>query len=120
MKCLLSSFMLILSLLGVMAPTPANATGSVTQSEWTLIYPDFSKLVTDQEWVFEVRANGANEIGASDFVDLDIFTSSNVMVAFKSYVHTGPSVKQVKLSLILDKDALTKANIDQPLSLIHI
>ena len=107
--------MLILSLLGVLAPSPANANGSVTQGEWTLIYPDFSKLVTDQEWIFEVRANGTNEIGASDFVDLDIFTSTNVMVAFKSYVHTGPSVKQVKLSLILDKDALTKANIDQPL-----
>jgi hypothetical protein len=111
----LLSILSVVMLSSFLNATPAGATGTLTQGEWTLVYPDFSKLVSDQEWVFEVRANGSNEIGSSDYIDLNIYTSSNVMVAFKSYMHSGPSTKQVKMNLILNKDAISKANINQPL-----
>ena len=116
MKKLSIALLFLLSSIGVFVQSPANATGVLTQGEWSLVYPDFSKLASDQEWTFEVRANGTNEIGTGDYIDLNVFTSANTRIGLKSYMHSGASVKQVKISLILYKSEIAKANLSQPLT----
>lgn len=116
MRKVIRCLLLALAITFVVPVSPINATGTLTQGEWTLVYPDFSKLVSEKEWIFEVRANGANEIGTNDFVDLDIYSSSNSLIASKLYIHSGIGVKSVKLSLYLDKLEISKANISQPLT----
>ena len=116
MKRLSIALLFLLSSIGAFVQSPANATGVLTQGEWSLVYPDFSKLASDQEWTFEVRANGANEIGTGDYIDLNVFTGANTRIGLKSYIHSGASVKQVKISLILYKSEIAKANLSQPLT----
>ncbi len=111
MKRALGIFALCTSLLGLAGLPAAVAQGTVTQGDWSLVYPDFSKYASDQEWSFELRANGSNYIGANDYINLEIFTSSNVEVAYDTYIHAGANAKSVKLSLSLFKTDLNKANL---------
>ena len=99
MKRIISLLILCLSVTSISSISPASATGAITQGEWTLVYPDFSKLASDEEWVFEVRANGANEIASGDFLRLDIISSSGSNLALKAYIHAGANTKSLKLPL---------------------
>lgn len=116
MKCIFLTLLFLLSSIGIVIQSPANASGVLTQGEWSLAYPDFSKFASDQEWIFEVRANGTNEIGAGDYIDLNVYTSTNTRVGLKIYIHSGVSVKQVKIPLNLIKSEIAKANLSQPLT----
>ena len=115
MKRIISLLILCLSVTSISSISPASATGAITQGEWTLVYPDFSKLASDEEWVFEVRANGANEIASGDFLRLDIISSSGSNLALKAYIHAGANTKSLKLPLFLDKSEVSEANLSQPL-----
>lgn len=115
MKRLLLALLFFLGSIGFFVQSPANATGILTQGDWSLVYPDFSKFASDQEWTFEIRANGTNEIGTGDYIDLNVFSAANTRIGFKSYIHSGASVKQVKISLLIDKDEIAKTNLSQPL-----
>jgi hypothetical protein len=87
---------LVTSLLGLIPVASAQAQGTVTQGDWSIVYPDFSKLASDKEWVFEIKANGTNVIEPSDLLWLEIFNSANQSIGSGTYLHKGASVKSVK------------------------
>lgn len=109
MKSLLK--ILVISLLGLASVAPAQAQGTVTQGDWSIVYPDFSKLASDKEWFFEIKANGTNVIEQTDLLWLEIFNSANQSVASGTYLHRGTSAKSVKVeTTIIYRDRL--ASVD--------
>lgn len=68
-----SSITIFLLLIAVQTSSPnALAQGSITQGEWTLNYPNFSTLGDEKDFVFQLQANGSNELEVGDLILIQI------------------------------------------------
>lgn len=117
MKRQFSFFLLCLSLLGLAPLQYANAQGTLTQGEWSLVYPDFSKLGSDDEWKFEVKANGANEIAQTDILWLEIFNSAGLEIGSGSFLQRNGGAKSAVIEVtLIYKSRLVSSDLSKGLT----
>lgn len=118
MKRLITSFLLCLSLIGFAPLQSASAQGTLTQGIWSLDYPDFSKLSSDQSWKFVLKANGANQIFQTDLIRIEAFNPSGESIGSGTHLQRTGSVKAaiVEVTLIY-KEKLAVADISKGLTL---
>ncbi len=110
--------LLAISLLGLIPVTPAQAQGTVTQGDWSIVYPDFSKLASDKAWIFEVKANGTNVIEQTDLIWVEIFNSSNQSLSTGTYLHKGTTTQSVKVeTTIIYRDRIAASDLTKGLTL---
>lgn len=117
MKRYLSTFFLSLSLIGFAPLQQASAQGTITQGEWSLTYPDFSKLGSDRNWKFEVKANGTNQIQQTDIIWLEVFNSAGTSLGSGTYLQRSGSAKSaiVEVTLIY-KERLASSDLSKGLT----
>jgi hypothetical protein len=117
MKRLITSFLLCLALIGFSPIQNAAATGTLTQGDWSLVYPDFSKVGSDTEWNFEVKANGANQIFQTDVIWVEIFNSSEDQIGLGTYLQKSGSAKSAIVEVtLLEKKKLATSDLSKGLT----
>ena len=79
----------------------AHSQGTITQGEWSLTYPDFSKLGSDDEWNFEVKANGSNQIDQTDLIWLEIFNSAGATIGSGTFLQKSGTTKSAVVEVTL-------------------
>jgi hypothetical protein len=117
MKRLITSFLLCLSLIGLSPIQSAVATGILTQGDWSLVYPDFSKVGNESKWTFEVKANGANQIFQTDSIWLEIFNSAGDSIGIGIFLQKSGSAKSAIVEVSsLDKKKLASSDLSKGLT----
>ena len=117
MKRLVTSFLLCLSLVGFSSIQNAAATGTLTQGDWSLVYPDFSKVGNETKWSFEVKANGTNQIFQTDLIWVEIFNSIGDSIGLGTYLQKSGSAKSTMVEVtLLDKKKLASSDLSKGLT----
>jgi hypothetical protein len=114
MKRFLISFLLGLSLIGFHPIQNAAASGTLTQGDWSLVYPDFSKVGSETKWSFEVKANGSNQIFQTDSIWLEIFNSNEVSLGVGIFLQKNGSAKSALVDIsVFDRKKLASSDLSK-------
>lgn len=112
-----STITIFLLLMAVQISSPnALAQGSITQGEWTLTYPDFSTLGGNKDFIFQLQANGSNELGVGDYLYIEIKDINQKLLSNQVIDVKGSATKKLEIPISISSFSASKVDLTKSLT----